>query len=546
MSSTLHERLVQRSLAGRYQLFLGLGGGLSVLGLIFFLQALGSGQGERAWQLFHVNWLYFSGLAFGSVAFVAVQKITNAKWSGLMIRFASASVAFVPISLVAFLLIFTLGYTSVYGPMTAALPELQHGKALWLSQPFMFARLALGLALLTVVGWRLVLADLVPDLLAVRSAAPAGRRELYDRLTRGYLGTPEAEAWQQDRIARLAPAYAVIYAIVLTLMAFDGVMALQPHWFSNLLGAFFFMGAFLGAHMLLALMTIHGAAHLGVRRPGLPEAAPRPREAVLRLHRVLVLSDVGPVPGDLVRQPSRGDRVRLRAALGPLAASGQSGVHRDVHHSLLRPAGCGPEEERAPRSGCSQRSASWRSGSSAICWSCRRSPGCPGRSFGFPELGPTMLFLGLYLLSYALFARRFPMLSPRLAEITLERERGHASAEVSAEFDHEEGVAGLRDAGVDRPAVEAAGVSRRAGEEKGACPAACPLLEFTLSAANGLGVTAPWPALLFAAHFRVEPTDHGPEAVGGQIAGDGQHPIADLHRHGVPGVGPEASRNRAG
>ena len=30
------------------------------------------------------------------------------------------------------------------------------------------------------------------------------------------------------------------------------------------------------------------------------------------------------------------------------------------------------------------------------------------------------------------------MISPRLAEITLERERGHASAHISAEFEHEE------------------------------------------------------------------------------------------------------------
>jgi hypothetical protein len=63
----------------------------------------------------------------------------------------------------------------------------------------------------------------------------------------------------------------------------------------------------------------------------------------------------------------------------------------------------------------------------------------PGPVIQIPEIGPTLLFLGLYLLSYALFARRFPMLSPRLAEVTLERERGHTSAEVGAEFDHEEG-----------------------------------------------------------------------------------------------------------
>ena len=107
MSATLHERLVQRAVAGKYDLFLGVGGGCTLLGLILFIIALRSGQADRAWQLFHVNWLYFTGLAGGSVAFVAVQKITNAKWSGMIIRFASASAAFLPVSLVALLLIFT-------------------------------------------------------------------------------------------------------------------------------------------------------------------------------------------------------------------------------------------------------------------------------------------------------------------------------------------------------------------------------------------------------------------------------------------------------
>ena len=59
------------------------------------------------------------------------------------------------------------------------------------------------------------------------------------------------------------------------------------------------------------------------------------------------------------------------------------------------------------------------------------------RVIGLPEIAPTLLFLGLFLLSYAIFARNFPMLSPRLAEITLDRERSHST--VAAEFEHEEG-----------------------------------------------------------------------------------------------------------
>ena len=59
----------------------------------------------------------------------------------------------------------------------------------------------------------------------------------------------------------------------------------------------------------------------------------------------------------------------------------------------------------------------------------------PGPAFGIPELGPTFMLTGLFLLSYAIFARTFPMISPRLAEITINRELGHHKVEI---FDHED------------------------------------------------------------------------------------------------------------
>jgi hypothetical protein len=437
MSPTLHQRLVQRSVAGRYDLFLGLGGGLAVLGLIFFLQSLAAGNGERAWQLFHVNWLYFSSLAFGSVAFVAVQKITNAKWSGMIIRFASASVAFLPVSLVGLLLIFTVGYAPVYGPMTAALHELQHGKAIWLSHPFMFARLAIGLTVLTVVGWKLIKADLVPDLLAVRALAPGGRRAQYDRLIRGYAGTAEAEALQQERIGRLAPSYAVLYAAVLTLVAFDGIMALQPHWFSNLLGGFFFMGAFLGAHMLLALMTIYGAYHLGVG----DLVSPKQRHDLGKLcfgftvfWTYLMWAQFLVIWYGNLPEETGFVFARLWGHWLPVGKAVFIGMFLVPFFGLL---GVAPKKNPATLGFFATVSliSLWLERYLLVMPSI--TP-LPGPVIQIPELGPTLLFLGLYLFSYALFARRFPMISPRLAEITLERERGHASAEVGAEFDHEE------------------------------------------------------------------------------------------------------------
>ena len=46
-----------------------------------------------------------------------------------------------------------------------------------------------------------------------------------------------------------------------------------------------------------------------------------------------------------------------------------------------------------------------------------------GPAIGLPEVGVTALFAGLFLLSLGWFAARYPMLSPRLAADTLERER---------------------------------------------------------------------------------------------------------------------------
>ena len=437
MNPTLHERLVQRSLAGRYELFLGVGGGLAILGLILFVGALRGATADRAWQLFHVNWLYFTGLATGSVAFVAVQKITNAKWSGMIIRFACASAAFLPISLIGLLLIFGAGYPAVYGPMNAAVPELQHAKAVWLSHGFMFARLFIGLGVLTLVGWRLIRADLVPDMLAVRATVPASRRGLFDRWTRGYDGSPEAEFAQQERIGRLAPTYAVLYAIVLTLVAFDGIMALQPHWFSNLLGGFFFMGSFLGAHMLLALMMIYGASHLGVA----DLVSPKQRHDLGKLcfgftvfWTYLMWAQFLVIWYGNLPEETGFVFARLWGHWLPIGKAVLIGMFIVPFFGLL---GVAPKKVRATMGffAVVSLTALWLERYLLVMPSVSA---LPEPAFQLPELGPTLLFLGLYLLSYALFARTFPMISPRLAEITLERERGHASALVSAEFEHEE------------------------------------------------------------------------------------------------------------
>jgi hypothetical protein len=436
MSPTIHERLVQHALRGRYDLFLGVGAGLTILGLIFFVQSLAEeATAVRAWQLFHVNWIYFTGLAGGSVAFAAVQKVTNAKWSGLIIRYAEAAVAFLPVSLIGLVLIFTVGYEAIYGPMEHALHSLPHSKAVWLSHNFMFARLGIGLLLLTVVGWKLVRMDLTPDIHAVRSLAAGGRRQLYEKWSSGFgrIPAPEYEA----RIRRFAPLYVVVYAYVFTLVAFDGIMALQPHWFSNLLGGFFFMGSFLGAHMLLALMMLYGSKHLGVA----DLVSPKQRHDLGKLcfgftvfWTYLMWAQFLVIWYGNLPEETGFVFARLWGHWLPIGKAVFLGMFVIPFFGLL---GVAPKKTRVTLGFFATVSlvSLWLERYLLVMPSI--TP-LPGPVFSVPEVGPTLLFAGLFLLSYALFARTFPMLSPRLSEITLNRERGHAIT--SLEFDHEEGA----------------------------------------------------------------------------------------------------------
>ena len=438
MTPTLRERLTERALTGRYDVFIGIGAGLALLGLYLFVTALldSPATADRAWHLFHVNWIYFTGLSAGGVAFAAVQKITNAKWSGMIIRFAEALVAFLPVSLIGLVLIFTAGYQSIYGPMEHALHEMQHSKAVWLSHGFMFARVGVGLLALTIVGWKLVWADLKPDMYAVRGSAFEERRLRYERWSRGYDPGAAGVAEHDRRIHRLAPIYAVLYAYVLTVVAFDCIMALQPHWFSNLLGGWIFMGAFLGAHMLLALLMIHGSSHLGVA----DLVSPKQRHDLGKLcfgfsvfWTYLMWAQFLVIWYGNLPEETGFVFARLWGHWLPIGVAVGWGMFLIPFFGLL---GVRPKKSRVMLGFFATVSlvALWLERYLLVMPSVTA---LPGPTLGRPELGPTLAFAGLFLLAYALFARTFPMLSPRLAEITLDRERGHTVT--AAEFEHDEG-----------------------------------------------------------------------------------------------------------
>jgi hypothetical protein len=418
-SADLQERLVARSVSGNFGGLLTTGAVLAVIGLALFVMSLMGDGSHRAWQSFHVNWLFWTGLCAGSIAITAVHKTAHAKWSGVVLRLTQAAAAFIPVSLIGLVLVLTVGYHDIFGNMVEALHGVSAGKARWLSHSWMAVRLGVGLVALYWLGLRMIRRDLLPDLALAREKVEGARRARFDRMLQGYRAEDN-----EHELHRLAGIFIPLYAVVMTMVAFDGIMALQPHWFSNLLGGWYFMGAWLGALMLQALLVLYasGAGGLG------EFISPKQRHDLGKLcfgftvfWTYLMWAQFLVIWYGNLPEETGFVFARLWGPWRPIGAAVFLAVFLIPFGGLI-----GVAPKKSPLT-----LGLFATVSLVGLWLERYLLVIPsvtaesGPIFGLPELGPTMMLLGLFLACYGLFARTYPMVSPRLAMITLQREAGH-------------------------------------------------------------------------------------------------------------------------
>ncbi len=175
-----------------------------------------------------------------------------------MRRVSQSFAAFLPIAFVAMLPMLTLrGSYFPWVEEMASDPVLQK-KAAYLNIPFLISRNVVGLAVLFGVAIYFVYLALRPDMgLLGDSDGDPTRRTWRERLTQGWMGQEQEEVESYQRMTRIAPAFVLIYAVVLTIVSYDWVMTLEPHWASTMLGPWFFMGAFLGGITATTLWSLY-------------------------------------------------------------------------------------------------------------------------------------------------------------------------------------------------------------------------------------------------------------------------------------------------
>src|SRR5579859_261264 len=231
------------------------------VGAVAFVLIALFGDANRAWRIYHVNWLYWTGLAQGLVMFGAVTTVAKGRWATGMRRMGEASVAFLPVSIALFLLMW-IGRAEIFPWIRHPITDIP-SKAFWLRDWFMWGRDLLAMLVLNGFCWLFVRHGLRLDATALGPSAklPEWTRAYYDRLLKG----PERGAdfsWaRRDLYANLV---VLAFAIMLSVIAFDLVMSIAPNWVSNLLGGFFFIGAWLSGLMALALLMLYFRRHYGL------------------------------------------------------------------------------------------------------------------------------------------------------------------------------------------------------------------------------------------------------------------------------------------
>jgi len=237
--------------------------GMVVVGLASFILAL-TQDADRAWQAYVSNWLFFTSVAMGAMLLTVATWITKAKWNLSIRRVSLSFVAFLPISFV--LLLPMLGLGESFFPWIAEMahdPILQE-KAAYLNKPFLVARNVVGLVVLFGMSVYFAYLALRPDMATAKAAGDGreSRTRWHERLSEGWLGQDEEEDRSYRRMTTMAPAFVIAYAVVLSVVSYDWVMSLEPHWFSTMMGPWFFMGGFWGGITATAIsVTFLKASH---------------------------------------------------------------------------------------------------------------------------------------------------------------------------------------------------------------------------------------------------------------------------------------------
>jgi hypothetical protein len=238
---------------------------LAVVGFGYFAFRLSATDDPHPWRIYLQNLMLFTGIAMGGVMYTVAMNIAKAKWGRPVRRLAESFVLFLPF---AFLLSLPL-----YAVMERIWPWVSQPveeKAAYLNPGFFIARGVVAMLVLFSLGLYFVYHSIRPEVGLLRNRATGWRKAWYERLAANWRGDDEEAERSTERRTVVAPILVLAFAYLYSVIAWDYLMSLDPHWFSTLFGAWIFMSAFLSGIAATSILLAWVPRWLHLERYVLP------------------------------------------------------------------------------------------------------------------------------------------------------------------------------------------------------------------------------------------------------------------------------------
>ena len=192
---------------------------------------------NKPWAALYVAAFFFMMIALGTLAFYAINRAAQAGWSPALFRVMEGITAYLlPGSLIVFVILALSGmhFNHLFiwmDPDVVAHDKLIQGKVGFLNVPGFLIR-----SLIYISGWATYRYFSRKFSLAQDKASDISNHKKNFRISAGFL---------------------VFFIVTESMMSWDWIMSIDPHWFSTLFGWYVFASMFVSGITTIALITIY-------------------------------------------------------------------------------------------------------------------------------------------------------------------------------------------------------------------------------------------------------------------------------------------------
>ena len=192
---------------------------------------------NKPWSALYVACIFFMLISLGVLAFYAIQQVAQSGWSPVLFRVMQGITAYLPVGSVIFfivLLLCGLHFNHLFvwlDPEVVANDKLIQAKSGYLNFPFWIIRAAIFL-----IGWNLYRYFSRKNCLAQDESKDDSFYKKNFKMSAGFL---------------------VFFIVTESIMSWDWIMSIDPHWFSTLFGWYVFASFFVSGITTICMISLY-------------------------------------------------------------------------------------------------------------------------------------------------------------------------------------------------------------------------------------------------------------------------------------------------